>query len=93
MSIQINYCFFSRFLDKTKAPKPCGMGLFAVPIIALRNEKGSYNMQAVSLWLSSIIALRNEKGSYNLYSCYLLRIVIIALRNEKGSYNLRIDFL
>ena len=64
-SIQINYCFFSRFLDKTKAPKPYGMGLFAVPIIALRNEKGSYNRRNrlyCRLW---IIALRNEKGSYN----------------------------
>ena len=38
--------FLTVFLDKTKAPKPCGMGLFAVPIIALRNEKGSYNCSA-----------------------------------------------
>ena len=66
MSIQINYCFFSRFLDKTKAPKPCGMGLFAVPIIALRNEKGSYNINFLVNSLIKIIALRNEKGSYNL---------------------------
>ena len=66
MSIQINYCFFSRFLDKTKAPKPCGMGLFAVPIIALRNEKGSYNEYSQNNLLVFIIALRNEKGSYNL---------------------------
>ena len=65
MSIQINYCFFSRFLDKTKAPKPCGMGLFAVPIIALRNEKGSYNEQHFDINKEKIIALRNEKGSYN----------------------------
>ena len=65
MSIQINYCFFSRFLDKTKAPKPCGMGLFAVPIIALRNEKGSYNSTGAIILQNYIIALRNEKGSYN----------------------------
>ena len=66
MSIQINYCFFSRFLDKTKAPKPCGMGLFAVPIIALRNEKGSYNLFVQLTLVIHIIALRNEKGSYNI---------------------------
>ena len=37
----------------------------AVLIVALRNEKGSYN---ASLWTTptlSIVALRNEKGSYN----------------------------
>ena len=87
MSIQINYCFFSRFLDKTKAPKPCGMGLFAVPIIALRNEKGSYNVSLRVELIFKIIALRNEKGSYNTCSLYSCQIGIIALRNEKGSYN------
>ena len=57
--------FLSVFLDKTKAPKPCGMGLFAVPIIALRNEKGSYNSRSPCCDFPTIIALRNEKGSYN----------------------------
>ena len=57
--------FLTIFLDKTKAPKPCGMGLFAVPIIALRNEKGSYNFKVAAVLSSAIIALRNEKGSYN----------------------------
>ena len=56
--------FLTVFLDKTKAPKPYGMGLFAVPIIALRNEKGSYNINLLNIALSLIIALRNEKGSY-----------------------------
>ena len=42
------------------------MGLFAVPIIALRNEKGSYNNASAIETPKSIIALRNEKGSYNL---------------------------
>ena len=42
------------------------MGLFAVPIIALRNEKGSYNEYSQNNLLVFIIALRNEKGSYNL---------------------------
>ena len=41
------------------------MGLFAVPIIALRNEKGSYNQTPVNNNICDIIALRNEKGSYN----------------------------
>ena len=60
--------FLTVFLDKTKAPKPCGMGLFAVPIIALRNEKGSYNAKSVILSNPAIIALRNEKGSYNFWN-------------------------
>ena len=34
-------------------------------IIALRNEKGSYNQFAVAIGIIIIIALRNEKGSYN----------------------------
>ena len=63
------------------------MGLFAVPIIALRNEKGSYNIVSLAPLLPLIIALRNEKGSYNQIYCGIVRIVIIALRNEKGSYN------
>ena len=41
------------------------MGLFAVPIIALRNEKGSYNRLRYIVDKREIIALRNEKGSYN----------------------------
>ena len=36
------------------------------PIIALRNEKGSYNLKRRSTPPLGIIALRNEKGSYNL---------------------------
>ena len=34
-------------------------------IVALRNEKGSYNSRLPRLALSCIVALRNEKGSYN----------------------------
>ena len=66
------------------------MGLFAVPIIALRNEKGSYNIWNSSIKPELIIALRNEKGSYNEYSQNNLLVFIIALRNEKGSYNLQV---
>ena len=79
--------FLTVFLDKTKAPKPCGMGLFAVPIIALRNEKGSYNLSQALALVVVIIALRNEKGSYNVRSSLCHEYGIIALRNEKGSYN------
>ena len=35
-------------------------------IIALRNEKGSYNQWCCEDEKGLIIALRNEKGSYNL---------------------------
>ena len=63
------------------------MGLFAVPIIALRNEKGSYNLSLSRFKKGRIIALRNEKGSYNLHNTIIGAVNIIALRNEKGSYN------
>ena len=35
-------------------------------IVALRNEKGSYNSRHPSSFYSLIVALRNEKGSYNI---------------------------
>ena len=34
-------------------------------IVALRNEKGSYNVASLYQILPFIVALRNEKGSYN----------------------------
>ena len=34
-------------------------------IVALRNEKGSYNDKAMDSAIFLIVALRNEKGSYN----------------------------
>ena len=37
----------------------------SLTIIALRNEKGSYNINGASMDVKYIIALRNEKGSYN----------------------------
>ena len=57
-------------------------------IVALRNEKGSYN--GFCFWgiMAKIVALRNEKGSYNLAIGLCLKCYIVALRNEKGSYNL-----
>ena len=56
-------------------------------IVALRNEKGSYNLSIIPLCVSYIVALRNEKGSYNEYNIKFLYLLIVALRNEKGSYN------
>ena len=37
-------------------------------IVALRNEKGSYNGRLKKADQDKIVALRNEKGSYNM-SC------------------------
>ena len=34
-------------------------------IVALRNEKGSYSIQAERMKGKRIVALRNEKGSYS----------------------------
>ena len=34
-------------------------------IVALRNEKGSYNVAFRATTKAIIVALRNEKGSYN----------------------------
>ena len=34
-------------------------------IVALRNEKGSYNIVSLFKSQAEIVALRNEKGSYN----------------------------
>ena len=34
-------------------------------IVALRNEKGSYNILTGVAYRATIVALRNEKGSYN----------------------------
>ena len=38
---------------------------FTSSIVALRNEKGSYNILLLSYFFCLIVALRNEKGSYN----------------------------
>ena len=37
----------------------------AKTIVALRNEKGSYNLTCSRACPIRIVALRNEKGSYN----------------------------
>ena len=56
-------------------------------IVALRNEKGSYNAFRPLWAINCIVALRNEKGSYNKARPMVSAPVIVALRNEKGSYN------
>ena len=57
-------------------------------IVALRNEKGSYNQGDALKAVAEIVALRNEKGSYNCGRASASVLWIVALRNEKGSYNL-----
>ena len=57
------------------------MGYTLVGIIALRNEKGSYNRHRSVLFFFFIIALRNEKGSYNKKAQKEKPTMIIALRN------------
>ena len=39
-------------------------------IVALRNEKGSYNCLNWLFGTFAIVALRNEKGSYNAVVCF-----------------------
>ena len=56
-------------------------------IVALRNEKGSYNHYHIHKTPLGIVALRNEKGSYNALVFGIRMFTIVALRNEKGSYN------
>ena len=38
----------------------------SIKIVALRNEKGSYNITIPNAISTYIVALRNEKGSYNI---------------------------
>ena len=52
-------------------------------IVALRNEKGSYNRFVRIHVMSAIVALRNEKGSYNDASHATVGLGIVALRNEE----------
>ena len=41
-------------------------------IVALRNEKGSYNDKIKRRIKRKIVALRNEKGSYNVSNCHFI---------------------
>ena len=58
-------------------------------IVALRNEKGSYNDGTRDTATKKIVALRNEKGSYNAYKTAADNQLIVALRNEKGSIQIK----
>ena len=53
-------------------------------IVALRNEKGSYNKRNKPLYIYNIVALRNEKGSYNLTNRGASP-AILELRNRKDT--------
>ena len=59
----------------------------AKTIVALRNEKGSYNLTCSRACPIRIVALRNEKGSYNTSLLIVTCSQIVALQNKKGSYN------
>ena len=52
-------------------------------IVALRNEKGSYNPETEICTGFGIVALRNEKGSYNAFCRARRHGGIVALRNEE----------
>ena len=58
-------------------------------IVALRNEKGSYNTGGSGQSGTTIVALRNEKGSYNPLMHPQAKIKIVALRNEKGAIQIK----
>ena len=45
-----------------------------IKIVALRNEKGSYNNKIIDRPFFYIVALRNEKGSYNNGNAQMLRM-------------------
>ncbi len=59
--------------------------MFAKVIVALRNEKGSYNLMFLMCLMVVIVALRNEKGSYNPSFRTRTCARIVALRNEKDT--------
>ena len=62
-------------------------------IVALRNEKGSYNFAIGVVNGSLIVALRNEKGSYNENLIKEAKNLIVALRNEKGAIRIKKHYL
>ena len=77
----------SPFFRQNKTGNPYRIRISRWSIVALRNEKGSYNKFTPAVKLNLIVALRNEKGSYNPFSNLHQAVFIVALRNEKGSYN------
>ena len=79
----------SPFFRQNKTGNPYRIRISRWSIVALRNEKGSYNCKKLNTRIRAIVALRNEKGSYNTADIVKNRTTIVALRNEKGSYNSR----
>ena len=66
-----------------------GVGKLLPHIVALRNEKGSYNSARNMAIRRLIVALRNEKGSYNPKTKMPPSQSIVALRNEKESIQIK----
>ncbi len=63
-----------------------GVVYVALLIVALRNEKGSYNAKVFAQPTKTIVALRNEKGSYNKIKCRvntLFSIIGIIIKNDR----------
>ena len=56
-------------------------------IVALRDERGSYNQIGNFATFPFIVALRDERGSYNRHRALGSAVRIVALRDERGSYN------
>ena len=77
----------SSFFRQNKTGNPYKIRISRWGIVALRNEKGSYNPRTSTTVSTKIVALRNEKGSYNQTQKKMFTNAIVALRNEKGSYN------
>ena len=77
----------SPFFRQNKTGNPYRIRISRWSIVALRNEKGSYNTISTGAIVKAIVALRNEKGSYNAALGFKHIGYIVALRNEKGSYN------
>ena len=54
---------FVQFYEQSGYTQPQLARAIGVSIVALRNEKGSYNIDDGGFYLWPIVALRNEKGS------------------------------
>ena len=70
-----------------KAGNPYKIRIPRLVIVALRDERGSYNAVSGGYNVSIIVALRDERGSYNRTQLLVLLMFIVALRDERGSYN------
>src|SRR5699024_5185906 len=55
--------------------------------LAIRGERGSYNLSAITSPHHRIVAIRGERGSYNADRIGLDLVQIVAIRGERGSYN------